>query len=171
MCFIFSELDNKFMSEENIFEFLDDLQDNFNPDLVICDNLTTSKIYSEKRNAEQRTTADRLKNLAEKSNFALFLIAHTGAEVRENQSRLIDENDIRGSKYITTIVEFFYILQPVWINQNLYQFLKIKKHRGQDLNHSLYFLCYAKAIKAFEKDMAKNYTDFIEMFKQRNKLT
>ena len=101
---------------------------------------------------------------------ALFLIAHTGAEVRENQSRLIDENDIRGSKAITTLVEFLYILQPIWVNQTLYQFLKIKKHRGQDLMHGLYRLNYKKDIKAFENDISVDFEKFADTFKLRNKL-
>ena len=156
--------------EENTLKiWLEDYISMSEPDVVICDNITTSKLYAEKKVSEQSKIAHWFKRLAGYGN-ALFLIAHTGAEVRENQSRLIDENDIRGSKAITTLVEFLYILQPIWVNQTLYQFLKIKKHRGQDLMHGLYRLNYKKDIKAFENDISVDFEKFADTFKLRNKL-
>lgn len=157
------------LEESTLKLWLEDYISMTEPDVVICDNITTSKLYAEKRVSEQSKIAHWFKRLANYGN-ALFLIAHTGAEVRENQSRLIDENDIRGSKAITTLVEFMYILQPIWINQTLNQFLKIKKHRGQDLMHGLYRLNYKKDLKAFQNDVSVDFDKFKEAFSQRNKL-
>lgn len=167
---IFSELNNRSMTCDNVKEFIEHISANMGFDVLICDNITTSKCYREKKLSDQSSMIDWFKNICGKFNHAQFLIAHTGSEVRENQTRLIDENDVRGSKYISNTVEFLYILQPVWVNQNIHQFLKVKKHRGQDLLHSLYYLVYNKEMKSFTKDVSKNYQDFVDIFKMRNKL-
>ncbi len=167
---IFSEFDNKHMDIDQLGEFYEKLVTEHKPDVLLLDNITTSKMYREMTTTRQAEVTTRIKNLTDSSGTATFLIAHTGANVQDNQNRLIDENDIRGSKYITTITEFLYILQPLRVGERLFQFIRIKKHRGQELKHSLFYLVYNKHLKAFDNDMERSFEEFKEIFKLRNQL-
>lgn len=167
---IFSEADNYKLEESVIFEMLELMLNEEPHDLILIDNLTTSKIYQSKKPADQSDIAIKLKGYLAQYSVSLFIIAHTGADVRSNQTRLIDENDVKGSKYITTITEFLYILQPVYVNNEIFQFVSIKKHRGQQCDQKLFFLKYDKILKSFSSDQPRNFEDFKELFKDRNQL-
>jgi GTPase SAR1 family protein len=148
--------------EKNINEHIN----YFGIDLVLFDNITTSKLYNDRSVKEQSAVSTWLKNLTKRTT--MFLVAHSLGSDFNN--RLLDENDIRGSKTITNLTEFLYILQPVYVGDKIYQFINIKKHRGQEVINKFYQLRYDKHLKAFDTDKAVNFEAIAEIFKQRNQL-
>jgi KaiC/GvpD/RAD55 family RecA-like ATPase len=162
---IVSEMDTDSDAEtiqKNISEFVD----YYKYDAVFVDNITTSRVYMDKSTAVQSDAALWFKTL--KKSTSLFLIAH--ANTSDFNNRFLDENDIRGSKTITNLAEFLYILQPIAVGDRLFQFINIKKHRGQNISGKFFRLFYSKELKSFDRDMQTDFDGIKEVFKQRNKL-
>lgn len=149
--------------EKNITEHID----YFGIDIVFFDNITTSKLYNDRSVKEQSAVSTWLKNLTKKTT--LFLIAHSLGNDFNN--RLLNENDIRGSKTITNLTEFLYILQPMYVGERIYQFINITKHRGQSIKNKFYQLIYDKDIKAFSGADAVDFEQVASIFRLRNQLT
>jgi hypothetical protein len=135
-------------------------------DFVFIDNITTSKIYNDCTIKEQSQFANWLKKISQ--DCGVLCIAHTNTN--EFNNRLINENDIRGSKTIINLSEFLYILQPIFIGNTLIQFVFIKKHRGQEVAAKFYRLNYDKHLYAFKDDYSVEFSSIAELFKNRNKL-
>lgn len=140
------------------------------PDLMIYDNITTSKWYMDMPVKEQARFAVELKSITKEINCAMVLIAHTDANITDGIDRLIHINDIRGSKSICNLVEFAYILQRFEIGDKFYPTIRTVKHRSQDLVHGLYSLDYDKRTRSFTSDHALNFEKFKEVFSERNRL-
>jgi len=154
---------------EEIKRDISELVDFYNFDLVVCDNITTSRLYTAKGIESENKAALWLKSLC-KRNLALFIIAHTGAGVVENTNKLIDENDIRGSKMLTTLVEFLYVFQPMYVGGTLYQFINFKKHRGQPIASKYLQLIYNHETRIFRKQKYIEFEFLKSIFKTRNTL-
>ena len=133
-------------------------------DLVIFDNITTSKLYQDRPVGEQGDTANWLKSLLKYTT--IFVVAHTNA--KDSGSRMLDETDIRGSKTITNLVEFLYVLQPVWVGSRLLQFISIRKNRGQKTENKFFRLHYDHTLMTFTHDTPVEFKDIKQAFKQRN---
>lgn len=161
-----SELELSDSSEMYLFEWLDMIK----PDVFIFDNITTSKFYNDKNASDQGKFVTKLKNIAKKLNIAMVVVAHTDAKAHDAMGRLINLNDIRGSKSISNLCEFAYILQRFEVGEMFFPTIRIVKHRSQDLIHNLYFLEYDKRIRAFTGDKHLDFKKFKEMFNARNKL-
>lgn len=135
-------------------------------DLLIIDNITTSKLYMDRKVSVQSDVAIWLKGLLEDTT--LYIIAHTNGN--NYNTELLDETHIRGSKTITNITEFLYIMQPVRINDTLFQFIRIIKHRGQSPENKFFKLQYDKRLKTITNDTPSDFNTFKDAFKLRNKL-
>jgi hypothetical protein len=166
---VVSEQDNLNVTPVDFAKEVADICEWDKPDVLIIDNITTSSLYRDSKLKNQSDVATWLKGLT-KYGCAVFVIAHTGAEVNENFNKLIDENHIRGAKSITLISEFFYIMQPFYINNSLFQFLRIKKARGAEVEERLFKLNYNKHLAAFENDTKVSFDDFLQLYKLRNRL-
>lgn len=154
-------------NEKSIKYQIEEMIDHYDIDLVLCDNITTAgEIYRDKNVETQSNTAAWLKDLVQKTT--IFVIAHTNT--KEFTDRLLDSNDIRGSKTIVNLTEFMYIMQPININNSLHQFLLIKKHRGQELNSRFFQLIYESKTQSFSKDIVADFKGLVELFRLRNKL-
>jgi len=166
--FIISEQDSPELSEDHFFQRFEEMR----PDFIILDNVTTSKFYEGKRPNDQVTFLHRLKKLTRDINCATLVIAHTAANIFDNQDKLIEMNDIRGNKTIVNLAEFFYIVQKITTKTNRHlPFIRIKKHRGQELLGDMYYLEHDKDTRTFKKDLYINFEKFVEIFKQRAKLS
>lgn len=161
-----SELDYQFKNEMELFEWLEMIK----PDVFIFDNVTTSCFYNDRQVKEQGEFVTKLKNITKKLNMATVLIAHTDAKVTDSMGRLININDVRGSKTIANISEFAYILQRFEINESFFPTIRIVKHRSQELVHNLYYLDYDKRLRLFKGDKHLEFNKFKEAFNARNKL-
>lgn len=138
-------------------------------EIIIYDNITTSNLYNSKTPQEQGTFTNRLKQAAKKTNKALIVIAHTN-NVEKMAGKLVNSSDIRGSKNLSNIAEFFFINHQVSANENLYNYLQIEKHRGQDPSGKFFMLRYDKKTNIYKTDLKVTFSDFKEMYKQRDKL-
>lgn len=142
----------------------------YQPELFVYDNVTTSIGYNDRQAREQGEYILWLKELTTELEMATVLVAHTDANANDSMGRLININDIRGSKTIGNLVEFAYILQRFEIEQGYYPTLRTVKHREQELVHSMYYLQYDPRLRAFSGDLAIEFKKFKEMYKKRNRL-
>tara|TARA_R110002096_G_scaffold232683_2_gene422594 strand:- start:2734 stop:3561 length:828 start_codon:yes stop_codon:yes gene_type:complete len=156
-------------TKEDVYRYLNEIVNYYDYDLVILDNITTSKLYIGGINQDQEFAAGWLKNLSKK-DLALFVIAHAGGSVQENSSKLLDENDIRGNKTLPNLSEFLYILQPFYVGNRLFQFLVTKKHRNQEIGSKYIGVKYDKETKTFKDSAYVSFENLKEVFKQRNRL-
>lgn len=165
---ILSEVD----SEETIpdgkqyFSHLKDYMERREISFILFDNITTSKVYMDQKVKEQAIVSKQYKSLAIETDGVVVLVAHTGANPKE----LIEMNDIRGSKAIVNLSQFFYILQTIHIGSLWYNTIRILKHRGQELGMDIFKLNYDKTMKMFSQDIPINWDDFKKAWKKRNKL-
>lgn len=160
-----SEIDQP-RNELELFEYIEHVQ----PDVFIFDNLTTSKLYGDKRPSEQADFIQKLKAVVKRSNTALFAVAHTNNLQAMNLDRMIAKEDIRGSKTVVNLAEFFYILQPVVIENSKHVFLYVDKHRGYQVPNNFFLLQYDPHTKTIQRDFPVSFEDFKNKFKQRNSL-
>lgn len=159
-------IEDKTKSDDEIKESIETciMHDGF--DLFVIDNITTSKLYMDRKVDIQSSVAIWLKGLLEDTT--LYLIAHTNGN--NYNTELLDETHIRGSKTITNITEFLYVMQPVRLNKSLYQYVRIIKHRGQSPDNKFFKLVYEPMLKTITKDVPCDFEDFKSIFRQRNKL-
>ena len=154
-------------NEDEVRGYIEEAIGMVNPDIVICDNITTSRLYMDKTNSQQAEISMWIKELTRTTTF--FIIAHTNGDGYE--SKFINENDIRGSKTLPNLVEFLYVLQPIRVGDRLFQFVNIIKHRGQPISGKFFRLFYDERIKSFEKDSKISFEEIKDVFKQRNSLS
>jgi GTPase SAR1 family protein len=159
-------VEDKTKSDKEIKAAIEDNLMHCDFDLFFMDNITTSKLYMDRKVETQSEVATWLKGLLEDTT--LYIIAHTNGN--NYNTEMLDETHIRGSKTITNITEFLYVMQPVRINDSLFQFIRIIKHRGQSPDNKFFKLIYSKAKKTITDDRPCSFEDFKEIFKLRNKL-
>ena len=159
-------VEKKELTEEGVKEDIENYVFHNDYDLFIIDNITTSKIYLGKPPNIQDEAAMWLKGLLRDTT--LFVIAHTNGN--EYDKSLMDESHVRGSKSITNLVEFLYILQPIRLNDSLYQFVRIIKSRNQEPLNKFFKLIYNSKERSIDRDSPRNFEEFKMLFKQRNTL-
>lgn len=166
-CVLMSEIDEMDKNPKHFFDNIEMLA----PDVLIYDNLTTSRFYEGQRPSEQVKYFARIKELTTNLNCATIVVAHTSANVSDNQDRLIEPNDIRGNKTVVNMAEFFYVMQRFQEEGGaFFPTITIKKHRGQELVHGMYLLQYEKRLRSFIGDHALEFAKFKEYFKMRRRL-
>lgn len=137
---------------------------------LFFDNITTSEIYMDRSANVQALVAKKIKAIIQKANVPAVLIAHTGAQVTDTMNRMIESNDIRGSKTIINLSQFIYILQTFYILKKRVPTLRTIKHRGQLVEENIFQLNFNKETFIFDGDRALDFKDFKEIFKARNVL-
>ena len=140
------------------------------PDVLIYDNITTSRYYSSKRPGEQAQWCAWMKKISKDLKTATILVAHTGTEITESLSRLINMNDLRGAKDLVNLSEFFYVFQRFEMKDSYYPILWVSKHRGQELINKYYYLDYAPAVRSFVRDQAITFDQVKSNYAKRNRL-
>lgn len=135
-------------------------------DLFVIDNITTSKLYLDRKVSVQSDISIWLKSLLTETT--LYIIAHTNGN--NYNTEILDETHIRGSKTITNITEFMYVMQPISLNDSLFQFVRILKHRGQAVQNKFFKLSYNDKLRTIEHDRVSDFKHFKEVFTQRNRL-
>jgi len=166
---IFSEID-KPLSEEGLKDKIENYFSINKPDFFIFDNITTSALYLDRKSTIQADFVRWLKIIAKKFEVALLLVAHTGADIVDNCNRMIQMNDIRGSKNIVNFAEFFYILQMFGVKDKKIQTLRIVKHRGQDCITNMYTMQWNNKSREYDRDFQIEFDSFRELWSKRNVL-
>ena len=163
---VISEIDSK----KEALSVFKDLIATSHFDLIFIDNITTSLHYNDQKPDKQFQFVQSLKELASKSRVPIVMIAHTAAGVSDNMGRLINENDIRGSKSVVNLCEYLYILQRFKAGQTFFPTVTIKKSREFAIDKSLFWLKYEKAQMIYSGDLYLSFEDFKKIYKNRNAL-
>ena len=150
------------------------------PDIFFFDNITTAAFYEEASVKNQGQMVYVLKDLAKEMNIPFYIVVHTGADVVDNMKRMVEMNDIRGSKQIVNMAEFFYIAQTFHTQSYdgllrkkipvIRPMIFIKKHRGQDCESRIFYLNYDKQKRIYESDREMEFSEVKIYFKERNHL-
>lgn len=138
--------------------------------IVLFDNITTSALYEGLAANTQTQQQGWLKEICIASKKPFFLFAHTDGRVFDNQPRLIDQNDVRGTKGITNIAQYLYISQRFELGNMYFPTLRIVKYRGYSVDNRMFYLNYNKSTSTFDKDWTIPWDDFISAFQKRNQL-
>lgn len=162
----FSEMDEMGATSETLFKWLEMIR----PDVLIYDNITTSRFYLDKKPEVQASFVLRLKEATKRLGMATILVAHTDSSVNQSHKGFIELNMVRGSKQISNMAEFAYILQRFQIKQEFFATIRTVKHRSQDLVHDLYSLIYDKRWASYIGDKDIDHDKFKEAYERRNKL-
>ena len=162
--------DQQVITEDNFWMYLDDKLNSTYPSSIILDNITTSFLYAEKGSRIQLEVIKKLKQYARKFKIPIVIFAHTRDECSDSMNRLIEINDIRGTKSIINLVEYLYILQRFQINETYFPTIRIKKHRKHSVDNYLFRLVYSKIKNTYTHDMLLTFQDFKKAYSQRNTL-
>jgi ABC-type sugar transport system ATPase subunit len=147
------------------------------PDLFIFDNLTTSRYYNDKTVKEQGLFATYLKKLCVDYNIPFVLVAHTSST--GGNRKMINETNIRGSKTIANLAEFFYTIEKHYFQdkkdknaegvnvqgQKLFQFVRVIKHRTQIMNNVVFALKFNSEMKTIDIDLPLTFEQFEQLYK------
>jgi KaiC/GvpD/RAD55 family RecA-like ATPase len=155
----------------SIHVFMDEVK----PDVLILDNITTSAAYQDIPTAAQGAIVKRLKMCARHHNSALLVFAHTNAEASNMKMRLLEPNDVRGSKHIVNHAHFFYCLQQIHCKtatglSNTYSFVRIHKHRGQVVEMKMFMFKFDREKLVYSSDCFINFDDLKQVFERREGL-
>lgn len=162
----YSEQDKRDTTEIHFFEWVEML----NPDILIFDNITTSKLYEGKRPELQAAFASKLKNVIKKVNCAGLIIAHADSQQTNQKGGLLDVNNIRGGKGIVNLTEFAYLVQTFSTPKSKYSTLRIAKSRSQEVVHDTYLLNFDTRTRSYLTDTAIPFEKFKEVYNERNRL-
>jgi len=170
----YSELDKPQHSDKQLFDDLDHLFSQV--DVVLIDNITTSRLYGDKNPQQQSKIAGAIKGLCKKHDKPVIIVAHTDATINESTKMLIEPNQIRGSKQLINLVEFLYIIQSVKFLNNekevTYSFIVLHKYRGQGkfVEDRIYSLNFDYNTQTFNKDKPIDMRKLKEIFQLRVKI-
>lgn len=168
--FVFSEKDEINLEAEDVWEYVKKDISKANPDCVFFDNITTSRIYIDKKPNEQSKTARDLQQHFSNMGVPFVVVAHTSADVYDNGGILITENHIRGCKSISNLAEFFYIMQRFNVNGFFAPTITIRKHRDYVIKEPMFYLNFDIEKKIYVDDRQIDFEKFKEYYKNRNKL-
>lgn len=138
-------------------------------EVLIFDNITTSALYSSKSPQEQTEFTNQLKSATKQTNKALICVAHTN-NIEKNGARLVGTGDVRGSKNISNIAEFFFINHQITMGESRLNFVQIEKHRGQSPESDIFQLVFNRKRNLYTSDLPISFANFKDIYKSRNKI-
>jgi hypothetical protein len=165
---IFSEQDYKTKDSAKLFFILGKLCEKTS--IVFLDNITTSRLYADKKISDQTEMALDIKQLAAEKMIPIIIVSHTGKKIGSGYAKMIEMDDIRGCSTLVNISHFFYVLQSFHIGNERHNILRITKNRGQNVENTIYKLFYYTRSRIFGKDEPKSFSEFKEIFRSRNVL-
>jgi GTPase SAR1 family protein len=159
-----SEQDNPVSNSIEDFELFVDSIIKTNCGLFVFDNITTSDFYGETPK-EQSSASKRIKQALRSLECPVSLFAHTDATVKASNRKMIDQNEIRGSKKIVNLSEFLYILQTFVQDGIIYTILRIVKHRAADADEKIFRLVFNKETRSYDNDIKIDPETYLTFFK------
>jgi energy-coupling factor transporter ATP-binding protein EcfA2 len=119
-------------SHQEFTEYFEQMVDEAEVDIVFIDNMTSSAFYNSRFGFRgQNKTAEFLSSFV-KRKCAVFYVAHTSANITDNYNKVINTEDIRGSKELTIVTEYLYIIQKFTTNDKIYNVLRVAKYRHHE---------------------------------------
>ena len=138
--------------------------------MIFFDNITTSVFYAEKKPEEQKEYLIKLKNFISNIKKPILIVAHTKSDINDGITRRINKEDIRGSKFLTMIAEFFYVLQTFKRENSWWPSITIEKSRSIRVKDVLYFIGFDTQKNAYVSDRSVEFSEFKEYYNNRDKL-
>jgi hypothetical protein len=143
----------------------------FGADIVIIDNLTTSRFYGPRTNLySQGETVQFLKEFSQDADIALVGVIHTASGVSDNMGRLFTTEDVKGLRSISLEASYFYALQKFTKNGEIFPFLRTLKYRDHDTAAGTYLLKYDPTISVYVGDVKVDFEKVKQIFKESDRL-
>lgn len=132
------------LSHEAFTEYFEQMVDESDCDIVFIDNVTSSAFYNQRFGfAGQNRTAEFFMHFV-KRKCSIFYVAHTSSNVTDNYNKIITPEDIRGSKELPVVTEYFYTIQKFTTNEKIYNILRVAKYRHHEKAAGYYALKFEK---------------------------
>lgn len=143
--------------------------DEFEPDIIIFDNITTSILYQDHISMVDKIDCiHQLRRLITNKKIPMFMIAHTKKEITQNLHRMITIEDVRGFAAFAMTVEYAYCMNVFHNNGEIYNILNIAKKRFSNVKESYFFLGFDKG--KYVTDYFISFEKIKQIFKKRDKL-
>jgi len=159
--YVFSEKDNagSFADyDKGIRRFKEEIRD-VQPDIVIFDNLTTSPLYSQKFSRQNQCLTD-VDKYCNDLQIPFILFIHTSSQIRSNANYFIDQNEIRGSRDIVNISQFYYVMQNVQLGDDIRNTVRVTKYRNRPAKDHFFVLNYDEKSLTYKGDGRRNFEQF-----------
>lgn len=115
--------------QKKFLEYFEQLVETSDVKLVFIDNVTTSIFYNMKFGlGGQGITAEYFLNFV-KTRCSIFYVAHAETGITDNYNKVVAPENMRGSKELPIITEYFYIIQKFTSNDKIYTVLRNAKYR------------------------------------------
>ena len=139
-------------------------------DLLILDNITTSRLYGSSFQ-ENEEFSDQIKNIVAEHGAPVFIMAHTASHIKQGYKGIIDMNDIRGSRKLVNLAEFMYILQSFHVKKQIHTTVRVVKHRGiKSVRERLFIYEYDPNGGLYKRDFELPWDVFKKLYQEQNSL-
>lgn len=155
------------LSQENFFEYFSQMVEESGSSFVFIDNVTTSAFYNQRFGiGGQNKSAEFLRDFTKRTNTAIFYVAHTQSNITDNYGKVINAEDIRGSKELPLNTEYLYTLHKFTQNDKQYNIIKVAKYRHHKEAAGFYALTFEQ--DAYVGDSFVPFTLVNKIFNSRD---
>jgi len=131
------------LSQNDFLETFEQAVEASGAELVFIDNVTSSAFYNTRYGfAGQNKTASFLQAFV-KRKCAIFYVTHTDASVSDNHAKIINQENIRGSKELPIVTEYLYIIQKMTNEDRQYNLVRTAKYRHHEKAKGWYALNFS----------------------------
>lgn len=142
-----------------------------NADIVIVDNLSTSRFYGPQTSLrDQGRTVEFFKQKSQDLDIAIVGVIHTSSGVSDNMGRLFTTEDVRGLRSISLEASYFYAIQRFTRNGEIFNFVRTLKFREHDTGGGTYHLKYDPKMSLYIGDSKIDFEKVKEIFKKSDRL-
>lgn len=154
-------------TQSDFFEYFEQMVEKSGADIIVIDNATTSAFYNQRYGISgQNRSAEFLRSFPKRTGKTILYIAHTQSNISDNYAKVINAEDIRGSKELPLNTEYLYIIQKFTQNDKQFNVLRVAKYRHHEEAAGWYALKYEK--KAYIGDSRVPFSLVNRIFKSRD---
>jgi thymidylate kinase len=155
------------LNQSDFFEYFEQMLEQSGCEIVFIDNVTTSAFYNQRYSLNgQMRAAEFLRDIPKRKSVAVFFVAHTHSAITDNYAKVINAEDIRGSKELPLNTEYLYILHKFTQNDKQYNIIRVAKYRHHEEAAGWYALKYEKG--SYIGDSKIPFTLVNKIFKSRD---
>jgi hypothetical protein len=156
-------------SQKNYLAWIEDMLVSSGVKIMFFDNLTTSALYAGSGGvAGQEDAVNKLSEMAQRLDVAIFIAMHTRKEITDNMGRMISGEDVRGTAQSFISADFFYVFQRWAIGEKFFPFIQTVKHRGYSTLNKSHLLEFSNGV--YTSDSATDFEKINAIFNMRNQL-
>jgi len=160
-------------NESSLSNYLADAVTRTKSEIIVFDNLTTSKFYSGNIDVIVKMF-DELSTVVKRLNVPIIIIAHTASGVKDMQSELFTGDDIKGPKIVSNRCEYVYAYQLITYmkdeGEHKQGIVRILKSRIGGASNSVYALTYNHKENSYLNDIKITFEQFKGFYEKRIKL-